>query len=372
MRPRAHAGSVAAIADDSGLEVDALGGAPGIYSARYAGRERRRRRQQCQAARGARRHAAASSAARATDAPWCSCATRIDPAPLIAEGVWEGCIARAPRGSGGFGYDPYFWLPELERDRGGARPGREESAAAIAAWRCARCASSSRSRMSGGTRGTLTPASQPRRRSLALYVHMPWCVRKCPYCDFNSHQLKSAAPDAGYIDALIRDFDAELPRLAGREIDTVFFGGGTPSLFPPEDFARLLRRAAAADRLRRRRGNHAGGQSGHHRARPLRRLSRRRHQSRVARRAKLRAARARDAGPHSFGRGHASRGGGAARRGLENFNLDLMYALPRADARGGARGCAHRLRARARAYLVLSADARAGHGVSRASAAAAG
>ena len=67
--------------------------------------------------------------------------------------------------------------------------------------------------------------------SLALYVHMPWCVRKCPYCDFNSHQLKSAQPDASYIEALVRDFDLELPRLAGRRIDTVFFGGGTPSLF---------------------------------------------------------------------------------------------------------------------------------------------
>jgi oxygen-independent coproporphyrinogen-3 oxidase len=78
------------------------------------------------------------------------------------------------------------------------------------------------------------------KASLALYVHMPWCVRKCPYCDFNSHQLKSAQPEASYIDALIRDFDIEAPRLEDRVIDTVFFGGGTPSLFPPEDFARLL------------------------------------------------------------------------------------------------------------------------------------
>jgi len=77
--------------------------------------------------------------------------------------------------------------------------------------------------------------------SLALYVHMPWCVRKCPYCDFNSHQLKSAAPDRSYVDALIRDLDLELPSVSGRRIDTVFFGGGTPSLFQPEDFSRLLR-----------------------------------------------------------------------------------------------------------------------------------
>jgi putative oxygen-independent coproporphyrinogen III oxidase len=69
---------------------------------------------------------------------------------------------------------------------------------------------------------------------------MPWCVRKCPYCDFNSHQLKSGQPDPSYIDALIRDFDLEAPRVQGRRIDSIFFGGGTPSLFAPADFARLL------------------------------------------------------------------------------------------------------------------------------------
>ncbi len=76
---------------------------------------------------------------------------------------------------------------------------------------------------------------------LALYLHMPWCVRKCPYCDFNSHQLKSKHPDRAYIDALIDDFERELPLVEGRSIETVFFGGGTPSLFAPEEIARLLR-----------------------------------------------------------------------------------------------------------------------------------
>jgi oxygen-independent coproporphyrinogen-3 oxidase len=75
---------------------------------------------------------------------------------------------------------------------------------------------------------------------LALYVHMPWCVRKCPYCDFNSHQLKGRRPDADYIGALIRDFEAESPLVAGRRVHSVFFGGGTPSLFGPEDYERLL------------------------------------------------------------------------------------------------------------------------------------
>jgi len=78
---------------------------------------------------------------------------------------------------------------------------------------------------------------------LGLYVHLPWCVRKCPYCDFNSHQLGSrgAKPPSGYIDALLDDFDTELPLLAQRRVETVFFGGGTPSLFDPDDFARLLK-----------------------------------------------------------------------------------------------------------------------------------
>ena len=86
---------------------------------------------------------------------------------------------------------------------------------------------------------------------LTLYVHMPWCVRKCPYCDFNSHQLKSARPDGSYISALLRDFERELPRIGTRRIDSVFFGGGTPSLFLPEEFARFLeavrRRADLSD-----------------------------------------------------------------------------------------------------------------------------
>jgi putative oxygen-independent coproporphyrinogen III oxidase len=77
---------------------------------------------------------------------------------------------------------------------------------------------------------------------LALYVHMPWCVSKCPYCDFNSHQLKSGAPDSGYIDALLEDLRRDLDLIPGRRIDSVFFGGGTPSLFAPQDFDRFFRR----------------------------------------------------------------------------------------------------------------------------------
>ena len=85
---------------------------------------------------------------------------------------------------------------------------------------------------------------------LTLYVHMPWCVRKCPYCDFNSHQLQAGAPPGEYVDALIRDFEAELPLLDGRPLEAVFFGGGTPSLFAADEFGRLLEASGSAGRWR--------------------------------------------------------------------------------------------------------------------------
>lgn len=75
---------------------------------------------------------------------------------------------------------------------------------------------------------------------LALYIHFPWCVQKCPYCDFNSHQLNATLEEDQYIDALILDLEQELPRIWGRTIQTIFMGGGTPSLFSPESLDRLI------------------------------------------------------------------------------------------------------------------------------------
>jgi oxygen-independent coproporphyrinogen-3 oxidase len=66
---------------------------------------------------------------------------------------------------------------------------------------------------------------------LSLYIHIPWCVRKCPYCDFNSHEARDPIPEQRYVDALIADLEAALPLIWGRKIYTVFFGGGTPSVF---------------------------------------------------------------------------------------------------------------------------------------------
>ncbi len=75
---------------------------------------------------------------------------------------------------------------------------------------------------------------------LSLYVHMPWCIRKCPYCDFNSHELKQTIPERDYINALIDDLSQELDFVQNRRISSVFIGGGTPSLFSAESIARLL------------------------------------------------------------------------------------------------------------------------------------
>lgn len=75
---------------------------------------------------------------------------------------------------------------------------------------------------------------------LSLYVHIPWCVRKCPYCDFNSHERKGPLPEAAYVDALLQDLDIELEQAQGRKLTSIFIGGGTPSLFSAESFDRLL------------------------------------------------------------------------------------------------------------------------------------
>jgi oxygen-independent coproporphyrinogen-3 oxidase len=86
--------------------------------------------------------------------------------------------------------------------------------------------------------GTLQlPALPP----LSLYVHLPWCLRKCPYCDFNSHEMKAGElPEQRYLDALRADLESALPLVWGREVHSIFIGGGTPSLFSPQGIDRLL------------------------------------------------------------------------------------------------------------------------------------
>lgn len=163
---------------------------------------------------------------------------------------------------------------------------------------------------------------------LSLYVHMPWCVRKCPYCDFNSHQGKGELPFDDYIDALLRDLDQDLPLVWGRTVHSVFFGGGTPSLFPPEAIDRFLQ--AASSRLRfapglevtleTNPGTAEHGRFDRYRAAGVNRIS-------------FGIQSFDDESLKKLGRIHDSREAERAVKlaqddGFDNFNLDLMYALP--------------------------------------------
>lgn len=161
---------------------------------------------------------------------------------------------------------------------------------------------------------------------LALYVHIPWCVRKCPYCDFNSHAA-SEIPEAAYIDALSRDLEGALPQIWGRKVHSVFFGGGTPSLFSPEGIARILDtvrmltplEALAEITLEANPGTMEAGRFRGFRDAGINRLS-------------LGIQSFADAKLLSLGRIH---GAAEARTAAEmaaqtfpSFNLDLMYGLP--------------------------------------------
>jgi putative oxygen-independent coproporphyrinogen III oxidase len=166
---------------------------------------------------------------------------------------------------------------------------------------------------------------------LSLYVHWPWCVRKCPYCDFNSHESRGGIPEGDYLAALIADLDAALPQLAGRSFVSVFFGGGTPSLMAPDTVAALLaacrRRGLLAGEpgaceitLEANPGTVEAAKFAGFRAAGVNRLS-------------LGIQSFDDAKLAALGRIHsAAEARDAAELALRHFgnvNLDLMYALPR-------------------------------------------
>ena len=94
--------------------------------------------------------------------------------------------------------------------------------------------------------GTLQLAALP---PLSLYVHLPWCLKKCPYCDFNSHEAPGDLPEQAYLDALMADLEQALPLVWGRGVHSIFIGGGTPSLFSPAGIDRLISDVRARLRL---------------------------------------------------------------------------------------------------------------------------
>jgi putative oxygen-independent coproporphyrinogen III oxidase len=163
---------------------------------------------------------------------------------------------------------------------------------------------------------------------LSLYIHIPWCVRKCPYCDFNSHAADPVLPEEAYVDALLADLEQDLAHVHGRELTSIFFGGGTPSLFSAKALGRLLegverRVPFAADieiTLEANPGTFEQVKFAAYRSLGINRLSIGVQSFQAA---KLKA----------LGRIHdgdeAIRAAAMARAaGFDNFNLDLMHGLP--------------------------------------------
>jgi len=172
--------------------------------------------------------------------------------------------------------------------------------------------------------GTLQLAALP---PLSLYVHLPWCLRKCPYCDFNSHEKAGELPEARYLDALRADLEAALPFVWGRRVHSIFIGGGTPSLFAPAAIdqlitdirARLPLEAGCEITLEANPGTFERDRFRGYRAAGVTRLS-------IGVQSfddeKLRAL----GRVHDAAQAHAAVA--EARECFDTFNLDLMYALP--------------------------------------------
>ena len=181
------------------------------------------------------------------------------------------------------------------------------------------------------------PVSALATPPLALYVHFPWCVRKCPYCDFNSYTLSGALPQEPYVARLARDIAAQAPQVAGRAVTSVFFGGGTPSLFSPEAIGRVLEAARrhlvvapdAEVTLEANPGAIERGAFREYGAAGVTRVS-------------LGAQSFDPRALASLGRIHScadTRRAAAELHaaGLSNFNLDLMYGLPGQEVAGARR-----------------------------------
>lgn len=163
---------------------------------------------------------------------------------------------------------------------------------------------------------------------LSLYVHFPWCESKCPYCDFNSHGLRGPLPEADYVDTLLVDLERELQATAPRPIETVFFGGGTPSLIDPSQIARLLARLQERGRLatdaeitlEANPGSLERARFSAYRSAGINRLS-------------IGVQSFDDTALRALGRIHDAAAArraieGAREAGFERINIDLMYGLP--------------------------------------------
>jgi putative oxygen-independent coproporphyrinogen III oxidase len=172
---------------------------------------------------------------------------------------------------------------------------------------------------------------------LALYVHFPWCVRKCPYCDFNSYTLHGELEERRYVEALERDLEAQAGDVPGREVVSIFFGGGTPSLFSPDAVGRVIEGARrhltlASDievTMEANPGAIEHARFGEYRAAGLTRVSLGAQSFDQKRLETLGRIHSPDETRRAAAELHAA--------GLDNFNLDLMYCLPGQDVSAAVR-----------------------------------
>jgi len=350
-RHAARLSGLPALADDSGLCVDALGGAPGVHSARFAGPSASDLQNNAELLRKmagrqdrSAHYVCVLVAVRSAD----------DPEPIVADARWHGEIVEAPRGSGGFGYDPLFKVSgvegtaaELDAETKNRMSHRGRAMVEmVRALKACRMSASTGSGARGAIPIAVETMAPPRIAAdvqhflrpgtlslttlppLSLYVHYPWCVRKCPYCDFNSHEAGGTIPETEYLDALRADLESSLSLIWGRRIVSVFIGGGTPSLLSAAGLDRLLSdvrtllplEPGAEITLEANPGTFEAEKFASFRASGVNRLS---------------------IGVQSFdeeelaalGRIHdraqALAAVEIAQRHYDNFNLDLMYALPR-------------------------------------------
>jgi non-canonical purine NTP pyrophosphatase (RdgB/HAM1 family) len=321
-----------ALADDSGICVSALGGAPGVFSARFAGEPKSDERNNQKLIADLQGLGPDCDRRAHYVAVLVFVHHADDPQPIICEGEWHGEIIDTPRGANGFGYDPYFLVPDLNQTAAEIAADEKNLASRQSAPAAGRTAEARRLRRTIPIAAVPSAPTFPPAVSglaapppLSLYVHWPWCVKKCPYCDFNSHE--SAPDEAAYLAALVADLEAALPTIWNRPVGSVFIGGGTPSLMSAATLDALL----AAVRMRvplhpdaeitleANPGTAEAGKFAAFRAAGVNRLS-------------LGIQSFDDRKLAALGRIH---GGDEARRAIEfaqrhfeRVNLDLMYGLP--------------------------------------------
>lgn len=179
---------------------------------------------------------------------------------------------------------------------------------------------------------------------LSLYIHMPWCIKKCPYCDFNSHALTGEVPEKAYITALLKDLDSQLSHINGRPLQSIFIGGGTPSLFSGESYQELLQAIQAKITfsptieitLEANPSSVEAKRFAAYRQAGMNRLS-------------LGVQSFQDSYLKTLGRAHDSKAAKAAlnairEAGFDNYNIDLMHGLPKQTVQDANRDIEEALR----------------------------